>query len=110
VRLLVDEDEDAGNEEQNGQADGVCHPDEGSCYERHGGDALSEPVNGAEAGLDIAVKDSLSRWEDVVEVKGNRSRQSESRKSIKIKLGSWEGSSGGDEMWLVETTLVCELA
>lgn len=41
MRLLVDKDEDAGNEEQDGQADGICHPDEGGCYERHFGDSFS---------------------------------------------------------------------
>ena len=36
MRLLVDEDKGAGDEEQDGQADGVGDPDEGCCYERHG--------------------------------------------------------------------------
>lgn len=36
MRLLVDEDEGAGDEEEDGQADGVGDPDEGCCYERHG--------------------------------------------------------------------------
>lgn len=35
LRLLVDEDEGAGDEEQDGQADGVGDPDEGCCYEGH---------------------------------------------------------------------------
>ena len=52
MRLLVDKDEDAGYEEQNGQADGVGDPDEGSCYERHGDKALREAVDEAEAGLE----------------------------------------------------------
>jgi hypothetical protein len=90
VGLLVDEDEDAGNEEQDGQADGVGDPDEGCCYERHGDEALGEAVVGAEAGLDVASK--RLAWSVDVEVKGKQKQQQQASFKVASRLGLEAGN------------------
>ena len=53
--LLVDEDEGAGNEEQDGQADGIGHPDEGCCYERHGRVQMAPKLGQAGVSLPVGL-------------------------------------------------------
>jgi hypothetical protein len=64
LRLLVDEDEGAGDEEQDGQAHGVCDPDEGRCYERHGRVKTAIELEQAGVYLPVGLVVVLSRdWE-----------------------------------------------
>jgi hypothetical protein len=77
VGLLVDEDEDAGNEEQDGQADGVGDPDEGCCYERHG---------------DVDVASKRLAWSVDVEVKGKQKQQQQASFKVASRLGLEAGN------------------
>lgn len=84
MRLLVDEDEGACDEEQDGQADGVGDPDEGCCDERHGRVKIALELKQAGVYSPVGSVEVSRRH---IRVRGRR--KSAVREDETLEAGSW---------------------